>query len=433
MARKPSHSGPAVPSATISGVTATQPTSGPPVSRRFLLLLATPAFGLALAITTVTTYLPVLISEVSGPAVTGALIGGEGALALFVPVLVGGWSDTVRTRLGRRLPFVLAGLPLMVAALLVMPLTTALLPLALVLLLFYLGYFVVYAPYRAMYPDLVPDEQRGRSQGSQNAMREVGLGGALVAGGLLLSVWQGLPFYVSAGVLVVVTLAFVWRVRPLALRAEDSSVSAVTGEGHWRSFSLLRESGDIRSLMIANACWEAALGALKTFAVLFITQGLGYSSSLASATLGVVAVGVVLAALVSGGLADRYGHRKLIFWSLWVYGFGLILPIFVHSLVVIVALLPLAFAAGVVMTLPYSMLMGMLPERDHGAGAGVFEASRGVGVVIGPVLAGVAVQLLRPVFASTDGYAAVFAVAALAIFASIPLTRRIHPHGTARA
>lgn len=296
---------------------ATQPTSVAPVSRRFLLLLATPALGLALAITTVTTYLPVLISQVSGPAVTGALIGGEGVLALFVPALVGGWSDRVRTRLGRRLPFVLAGLPAMVAALIVMPLTTALLPLALMLLLFYLGYFVVYAPYRAMYPDLVPDEARGRSQGSQNALRELGLGAALVSGGLLLSVWKGLPFYVAATILIAITLAFVWRVRPRALSAEDSDASAVPHAGRWRSFGLLRESGDIRALMAANACWEAALGALKTFAVLFITVGLGYSSSLASATLGVVAVGVLVAALVAGGLADRFGHRRLIIASLW--------------------------------------------------------------------------------------------------------------------
>jgi Na+/melibiose symporter-like transporter len=405
-------------------VTAAQTPPRAALSRRFLLLLATPALGLALAITTVTTYLPVLIADVSGPAVTGALIGGEGVLALFVPALVGGWSDTVRTRLGRRLPFVLAGLPLMVVALLVMPLTTALLPLALALLVFYLGYFVVYAPYRAMYPDLVPDEQRGRSQGSQNALREVGLGAALVFGGVLLAVWQGLPFYVSAAVLILITLAFVVRVRPAALRAEDAAHSAVEHTGHWRAFGLLRESGDIRALLAANACWEGALGALKTFAVLFITKGLGYSSALASATLAVVAVGVVAAALVSGGLADRMGHRKLIFWSAWVYGFGLILPIFVHTPVVIVALIPLAFAAGVVMTLPYGLLMGMLPEDDHGAGAGAFEASRGVGVVLGPILAGVAVQVL-PGFESTDGYGAMFAVAAAMLFVSIPLTRRI--------
>src|SRR4051794_10129384 len=117
----------------MTGASVASESAAPPAPRRLLALLAVPAFAFALAITIVTTYLPVLISKVSGPAVTGLLIGGEGLLALFVPVLVGGWSDTVRTRLGRRLPFVLAGGPLMAVALIAMPLTTALVPLAMAL------------------------------------------------------------------------------------------------------------------------------------------------------------------------------------------------------------------------------------------------------------------------------------------------------------
>ena len=76
------------------------------------------------------------------------------------------------------------------------------------------------------------------------------------------------------------------------------------------------------------------------------------------------------------------------------------------------------------MTLPYSLLMGLLPDHDHGAGAGAFEASRGLGVVLGPILAGVAVETLRPVFGSTQGYAAMFLVASAAVLISVPLARR---------
>jgi Na+/melibiose symporter-like transporter len=60
--------------------------------------------------------------------VIGVLIGGEGLLALGLPVLVGAWSDRLRTRIGGRLPFVLvAASPLWVygAGLLVPLLTTS--------------------------------------------------------------------------------------------------------------------------------------------------------------------------------------------------------------------------------------------------------------------------------------------------------------------
>lgn len=48
---------------------------------RFLAILGLPAFGVAFAYTVVGTYLPVLLAELSGPAVTGLLIGGEGLVA----------------------------------------------------------------------------------------------------------------------------------------------------------------------------------------------------------------------------------------------------------------------------------------------------------------------------------------------------------------
>lgn len=39
--------------------------------RRLMVVLALPAFGIALAYTVATTYVPVLVSRVSGPLVTG--------------------------------------------------------------------------------------------------------------------------------------------------------------------------------------------------------------------------------------------------------------------------------------------------------------------------------------------------------------------------
>ena len=150
----------------------------------------------------------------------------------------------------------------------------------------------------------------------------------------------------------------------------------------------------------------------------------GYSSSLASAALAIVAVGVVVSALAAGPLADRFGHGRILTVSALVYAIGLALPIFIHSLYFLIAMFPLAFAAGIVMTLPYSLLMGLLPDADHGAGAGAYEAARGLGVVLGPILAGVAVETMKPIFESTDGYAAMFLVASVAVVISVPLARR---------
>src|SRR3954468_14685260 len=68
---------------------------------RVLVILGVPTFALALAITTVSTYLPVLAEDFSDSSIViGLLIGGEGLVALWLPLVVGSWSGPPRTPLG---------------------------------------------------------------------------------------------------------------------------------------------------------------------------------------------------------------------------------------------------------------------------------------------------------------------------------------------
>src|SRR5262249_56855239 len=60
---------------------------------RPLLLLGLPTFGLAFAISMLTTYGPViLIRLTNSTSKVGLLLGAEGALALFVPLMSGALS-----------------------------------------------------------------------------------------------------------------------------------------------------------------------------------------------------------------------------------------------------------------------------------------------------------------------------------------------------
>ena len=80
--------------------------------KRVLAMLGLPTFGLALAITATTTYVPLLAKRfTSSSAVIGMVIAAEGLVALVVPIVAGAWSDQLRTRIGGRLPFLVAGAP----------------------------------------------------------------------------------------------------------------------------------------------------------------------------------------------------------------------------------------------------------------------------------------------------------------------------------
>jgi MFS family permease len=126
---------------------------------------------------------------------------------------------------------------------------------------------------------------------------------------------------------------------------------------------LVRGRRDLQAFLVANALWELALSALKTFLVLYVTKTLGLS--LAGSSLAIGAAPLV------------------------------------------------AFGGGVTMSVPYALLMPMMPRGAHGAVTGLYSLSRGVGTSLGPLLAGVAIE------AAGEDYRWTWLVCGAAILVSI--------------
>jgi len=402
--------------------------------KRRLLVLGVPTLGMALALTTVSTYLPKAMQGVTSSTLEiGAIVGGEGIMALWVPLVVGPWSDRLRTRFGGRLPFLMAAAPVMAMALVALGLVRSVPTTAAAAAVFFFAYFVAYEPYRALYPDLLQSsEVAGRSQGTQAAWRGLGTGIALLAGGLLLSAGRLTPFAAAAVVVLVTTGGFAWLVvREGLVRERDSANGGAVGDSARRLLGLARRHPPLRAYLIANALWELALTALKAFVVLYLTDGLGYSLGTASLIVGGVG-GIVLAGAVAAGKAgDDRGRLRVMRVSLWVYGLGLFVPALVTFKPVIALAVPLiALGGGAVMALSYAILMPLMPDEDRGAVTGFYSASRGIGITIGPILAGALIAVLDVgPFASTDGYQVTWLVCAAAILLSIPFTRRLSAGG----
>jgi MFS family permease len=392
------------------------------VARPLLLVLGLPTLGLALAISVLTTYGPVVLSHLtSSTTQIGALIGGEGAFALAIPLLSGSLSD----RLGgsarrRRLPFVALGAPLVVAGLLLLPLGHSYVLAGLAVLVFYVGYYLYYPPYRALYADLLPRELYARAQASQAVLRGAGLGVALLAGGLLLGLWIGLPFVVAAVAVAAATVAL----GPVArLQSDCANETLPYRRGSVRA---LLADRSLRLFAGANALWEFSFAGLKSFIVLYVVRGLGHSPAVASAVMAVVAVAYVAGAPLASRLADRYGLARVLTIASAVYGAGLVVGVLPHTLLPLLVGLPVvALAGAIVMTLPQALAFTLAPAGTEGAVAGLQDFSRGVGVVVGPIVVGVAVDSARHLLGSTHGYAAMWPVVGLPVLLAVLLMARI--------
>jgi MFS family permease len=402
--------------------------------RRLLFVLGLPTLAMAFSTTVVSTYLPVVARSFTGSTtVIGLIIVGEGLMALVVPLFVGAWSDRFRSRGGSRLPFVLAGVPLVVGGLVALGLVQSLVVMGLLVAIFFAGNFFSYEPYRALYPDLLADAVAGRAQATQATWRGAGTVLALAGGAVLLSAWKGLPFIAAAvlqalavAALVVLLQRVSGEVANRGKRPAASDLQAGAMEVLERVKGLLARRPDLRLYLIANCLWELSLGAIKTFIVLYVTKGLGHTLASASLIIGAVALFIVLGAVTTGKIADRVGAVPTMQVGLIIYGLGLAVPIFTHATGALAAVVPvIAFGGGLTMTLPYAILMPMMPRGSHGLLTGFYSSSRGLGVMFGPLLAGVAIDLLKPAFSSTHGYAAMWIVASGAILASIPLLSRM--------
>jgi MFS family permease len=390
--------------------------------KRILALLGLPTFGLALGIGTVTTYGPLLARRfTSSSAVIGLVIAAEGLVALVVPLAAGAWSDQLKTRLGGRLPFLLAGAPAVGIAVALMGFVQSLALLALLVFTFFVAYYAAYEPYRALYPDLLSAEVAGRGQSTQAIFRGLATATALTAGGLLFGLSPKLPFLIFAVIAFAAIAGFGWGIRgSRAVREQHTHEARTVGETVSRLSKLVRDRHALKAFLFANALWELSLAALKTFVMLFLTAGVRLSMSSAVGVIAIVLVLVLIAAPVSGKLGDRYGRTRVVTVSLWLFGIGLLVPFFTQSPYLVMPILPfVAFGGGMVLTLPYAILMPLMPDEEHGLITGFYSFSRGLGILLGPTLAGLAITAMRPVLSSTDGYAAMWLVCGVAILVSL--------------
>lgn len=392
-------------------------------------LLALPTFALALSITIVSTYLSTVTRRYTQQtAVIGAIIGGEGVMALWVPLIAGASSDTLRTRIGGRLPFVLAGAVPAAVALALIGFVHTLVLVALVAAVFFAFYFVAYEPYRAMYPDLLDEDAvAGRAQSTQALARGLGTGAALLGGGLLLSVARPLPFALSALILLGAVGAFVLLILRRGLPEQAQEDAEGPAQIARRLPRLMKDHPALRAYFVANALWEMALAGLKAFVVLYLTIGLHYRLPTASLMIGGVALVILLGAGATGKAGDKWGRIRVVKLALWGYGLGFLVLVFTTSRPLLAAALPfIALGGGAVMTMAYAILMPLMPEEEHGALTGFYSLSRGVGITLGPILAGILISLTSSgPFTATQGFQAMWIVCAGAALTSILFVRKL--------
>ncbi|HAH96788.1 MAG TPA: MFS transporter, partial [Firmicutes bacterium] len=119
------------------------------------------------------TYVPIFLGKyIDQNKTIGAIMTLDNIFALFLIPIVSAWSDNMRTRIGRRMPFIIITLPLTAICFSYLPYAAAISLSALIVTVFFLNVFKQSArgPVVALMPDTIPGEYRSEANGVINTM-----------------------------------------------------------------------------------------------------------------------------------------------------------------------------------------------------------------------------------------------------------------------
>ena len=125
------------------------------------------------------------------------------------------------------------------------------------------------------------------------------------------------------------------------------------------------------------------------FFTLYVTARFGVGLSTVGLVLGAQTAGRILGGILGGGLADRYGRKKLMLFGLLVSGLFSTTIIFVNHFYVLFLVAVIAgFLGAMAGPAHQAMLADILPEEKRSSGFGVLRVVYNLSVAIGPLIGG---------------------------------------------
>jgi MFS family permease len=377
------------------------------------------------------------------PNTVMGILGFVGLLvAMAVQPIVGVFSDRARTKLGRRLPFIIGGAVLISASLFLLVSAPTLWVLLLGVILIQFSSNILQGPWQALIPDLVPESQRGMASSLKGVMDIVALVvGGLVAGKILsagIAQWGDNGVYFAAAVPSVVFFIFVIFTAIWAREKQDAAAPVETrsvGEALKGAFYVNFRENRIFGWWFANRIlfWGSFI-AINTFLINYMVDVIGMTQSDAQAFYGnlkmILGGALIVLALLSGWLSDRFGRKPIMLASGFVAFAGSLFLLFVQeqSLITIAGAI-IGMGIGAFITVSWALATDIVPAGEAARYLGIANIATCIGSGVARLLGGVLIDPInRALGSSSSGYQLLFALATFCFLASalviLPLPNR---------
>lgn len=255
------------------------------------------------------------------PAMIGFFMTIDNIAALFIQPAIGSVSDRLRSKIGRRLPFMLIGAPIAGIALALAPVVAipmlniadnAKLPLFVTCTVtFVLAMAIWRTPVVALMPDITPSRFRSQANGVINFMGGIGSIIAFLIGAKLYKINEAFPFWLgSVLVILAVILVFIFIREP---KVYDENPNAER-PNLWKSLAELfkEKQHDALRIFFAILFWFIAMNAIETFFSLYANKFLGMSEADSVQIMTLNSLMFVVGALPAGYIGGKIGRKRTI-------------------------------------------------------------------------------------------------------------------------
>lgn len=306
-------------------------------------------FGVSVIWATYNAFVPLFLANKFDvrPGVIGFFMTLDNIAALFIQPAVGAWSDRLRTRIGRRLPFILVGAPLGAVAFGIIPLAAVLPVFVACTVTLILSMAIWRTPVVALMPDITPSKFRSQANGVINFMGGVGSIIAFLIGSQLYELNQSYPFWLgSVLVILAAVLVFIFIKEPNVYEENPQAEQPKL----FKSLTDILKDKDKSAIRIFLAImfWFIAYNAIEAFFTLYANKHLGLPEADGVRLLSQLSLLFVLFALPSGFIGGKIGRRKTISIGILLMAFCMLL----------MAILPISFLTNLLFTMP---ILGEVP------------------------------------------------------------------------
>ena len=393
-----------------------------------IFLLGFGFFGVSVIWSVYNAFVPIFLANKFGlaPAWIGFFMTLDNIAALFILPPVGAWSDRMRTKIGRRMPFILIGAPISALAFGIIP-VAAVLPLFVACTSTLLLSMALWrTPVVALMPDITPSPKRSQANGIINFMGGVGAIIAFLLGSSLYKQNPNFPFWMGSGlVILAATLVLIFIKEPKEYQETEAQPDLFTSLREvWKD----SDKSAIR-LFLAIFFWFVGYNAIEAFFTLYSVHHLNLNEADGASMLGHLSLLFVLSALIAGIMGSRLGRRVTI-------SIGLVMLIVMISLMYILpsttladplAVLPILgtvrvisiflMIAGVAWALininSLPMVVDMVEDIRIGTFTGLYYLFSTLAAIAGPNMNGWIIQISGNDYSSIMIVAPIFMAAAL--------------------